>query len=92
MGSKLLVKPNDCSQPTVYVPPLAGVPLLNVPEPTTELPELEEVVVVVVEPELDFFEPHPAASAASATTAPAMSASRRNFLMRDFSFLGGWCG
>ena len=89
VGSKLLVKPNEASQPTVYVPPFAGVPLLNVPVPTTELPELEELVVVVVELELDFFEPHPAASAASATTAAAMSASRRNFVMRDFSFLGG---
>ena len=37
----------------------------------------------------DFFDPHPAASPASARTAAAMKTSRRCFCIRDDSFLGG---
>jgi hypothetical protein len=48
--------------------------------------ELEEEPVVV-EPFEDFFEPHPAASAATATTAEATRTSRRYFFMGDDSFL-----
>src|SRR3954469_3060816 len=71
----------------VYVPPLADEPFEYEPEPTTPKAEPDELEVVVLE-ELDFFEPHPAASAASASTTAPSSANRRYFLIRDFSFLG----
>jgi hypothetical protein len=60
------------------------------PEPELEL---EDAVVVVV-PELllgDFFEPHPAASPATARAAVAIRARRKHFCMGDDSFSwGAW--
>jgi hypothetical protein len=70
VGSKLFVKPNEFSQPIVYVPPLAGEPLENDPEPTTEFPAPPpEAVVEVVFPVELFLLPHPAANATSKITA-----------------------
>src|SRR5581483_13393 len=89
VGSKLSVKPNEPSQPTVYVPPLAGDPLLNVPgyEPV-ELEELEELELPV-EPELDFFLlPQPAANTTSTAMRPAVVAYRSIFLTRCSPFWG----
>jgi hypothetical protein len=51
-------------------------------------PELELDELVVLVPFEDFFEPHPAASAATATTAEATRTIRRYCFMGDDSFLG----
>jgi hypothetical protein len=52
------------------------VPLLKVPVPTALVPPLEELVVVVVAelPDVDFFEPHPAANSANAAIAASSTA------------------
>src|SRR5581483_11922203 len=83
VGSKLSVNPNDCSQPTVYVPPFLGVPLLKL-APGVMVPPLGVVVpaaAVVVPFELFFEEPHPATRTASATNAAMKTAKRRYLLM-----------
>jgi hypothetical protein len=49
------------------MPPFFEEPLSYVPEPTAEFEPPLEVVVVV--PELDFFEPQPAANIPNAATA-----------------------
>jgi len=68
---------------------LAAVPLSYVPTMLVAGPELEDVVVVPFVPPEDFFEPHPAASPATARIVVAMRARRRHFFMGDNSFLGG---
>src|SRR2546430_14653113 len=92
--SKYTMIPSAYTIQTRQVPPLAALPLSYVPTICTAEPELK-LNFVVVEPELpldDFFEPHPAASPASASTAATMSASRRWFCIDDGSFLGGFRG
>ena len=53
---------------------LLDEPLSKVPEPTAELPPELELLVVVVLPEDDFLEPHPAASSANAAIAASSTA------------------
>src|SRR5579885_782160 len=65
VGSKLSLKPNDCSQPVRYTPPRAAEPLPYVPfeEPGAPPPP------PVVDPPVCFEPPpQPAAAATSTTT------------------------
>src|SRR5258708_427913 len=73
------------------MPPFAELPLSKVPEPTAEFPPLELVVVAVVVPDDDFFDPHPATSTANAQTAAMVTVSRASFclLIRSSSFRFG---